>query len=722
MVLVILLAFSQRTSAQGAITGAVRYYSTAAAVPDVAVRFTGVAQTTHFTNEDGSYVFTDPGTSSCAVEPGKLGDLNGAVSPLDATWVLQAVVGLRQFNANQMLACDVTGDGTVSSLDAARILQLVAGVRSRFPSAEACGSDWVFVPAPLPAPNQHVISPQMAPLCSPGGIVFESIAEPVAGQDFIAAVFGDCTGNWAVAAPPPDTPMPSNTATATRTFSSTATGTRTPTATRTSTPPATSTPTAPPAATATQTRTASSTRTATSTRSLTPTWTPLATSTQTRTYTASRTSTRTPPATATRTATNTATRTPTRTGTRTATPSSTGTSVPTPTATCANGLAWGISGPTLVSAQSGGSLWLAKTVPTDSGWGIFWLRNDPGASNSARLYYAHISFDRQITVAPMLLLNIPKISFRGHYYFAAWNVDHYGLLIANQATLQYYNLTIAGALSGPKVVGPPLFTSTVFDQESAGDIDPYPNGFFGVVEGVCAGHSCSYAFKLDLNGNPVGAPINLVDFDLTHQFYPRAAFDGTGFAVLSVKDITIPNGGVMTKYVPPTGTLSNHAKVVPSKEYLWDEFPDIAWNGDHFAAVWTENSARSHNEPWQIHFASFRRTKPTSTLIADRVIDVVENKTNHRWTTQIHAAGSDWVAQYASRAADNSVIAIYELLGDNGQTRAALEPFTLTADALGSSPHTAAGQLGTLGIARGSNLPQGTEVTFYTLPAPACTP
>jgi hypothetical protein len=215
-------------------------------------------------------------------------------------------------------------------------------------------------------------------------------------------------------------------------------------------------------------------------------------------------------------------------------------------------------------------------------------------------------------------------------------------------------------------------------------------------------------------------PINLVDFDLTHQFYPRSAFDGAGFAIISVKDITIPNGGVMTKYLPLSGTISNHAKVVPSKEYLWDEFPDIAWNGDHFAALWTENSARSHSAPWQIHFASFRRTKPTSTLIADRVIDMVAQKTNHRWTTQMHAVGSEWVAQYASRAADNSIIAIYELLGDDGRTRAALEPFTLSADALGSSPHVAAGHIDTLGIARGSNLTQGTEVTFYTLPQPAC--
>jgi hypothetical protein len=338
------------------------------------------------------------------------------------------------------------------------------------------------------------------------------------------------------------------------------------------------------------------------------------------------------------------------------------------------------------------------------------------------LYYAHVDFAGRIDVAPLLVTSIPKIPFRGHYYFVTWNVDHYGLLISSQATLYYYSMTIAGALSGQKAMGPALFFNTEFDQESDGDIDAHPGGFLGVVEGDCAGHSCSYAFKLDLNGNPVGSPINLVDFDFTHQFYPHAAFDGAGFAIITVKDIDISKGGVMTKYLPLSGSISANAKVVPTKQYLWDEFPEIAFNGDHFAALWNENSARSDTAPWQMHFATFRRTKTASTLIADRVVDMVAQKTNHRWTTQVHAIGGDWVAQYSSRAADNSIIAVYELLGDDARSRAALEPFTLTADALGSSPHFAAGHVGTLGIARGSNLGQSTDVTFYTLPPPACAP
>ena len=45
-----------------------------------------------------------------------------------------------------------------------------------------------------------------------------------------------------------------------------------------------------------------------------------------------------------------------------------------------------------------------------------------------------------------------------------------------------------------------------------------------------------------------------------------------------------------------------------SKQYQWDEFPDIAYNGNHYAALWTENSARLSSAPWQIHFATFNRS------------------------------------------------------------------------------------------------------------------
>jgi hypothetical protein len=305
----------------------------------------------------------------------------------------------------------------------------------------------------------------------------------------------------------------------------------------------------------------------------------------------------------------------------------------------------------------------------------------------------------------------------------AWHEDHYGLVTAENGSLYYHSMSLDGVKTARRAVGPPLFVSSVYSQESDGDLDSYPDGFVGVVEGTCAGHSCSYAYKLDANGVPTSPPLNIVDFDLTHQLFPRAAFDGTGFAILSVKDIQIATGGVMTRYMPPTGGWSSHAKVVPAKEYLWDEFPDIAWNGDHFGAIWTENSGRSWTLPWQIHFASFRRTKTVNEKIADRVLDITPVKSGHRFSTQIHAVGADWIVQYASRQEDDTVEAVYELLSSGADSHASLLPFDLNADALGSSVHDASGYETTIGIARGYQLPGGgTEVTFHLLEPPVCVP
>jgi hypothetical protein len=299
--LTILCALSQRMWAQGAIAGEVRYYNGGAAVPGVSVGFSGIGQMTAITDTDGLYAFSDPGAGSCSIEPTKNGGLNNALSVLDATWVLQAVVGTRQFDATQLLACDVTGDGTISALDATRILQVIAGLRSRFPVAEACGSDWLFIPAPGPAPDQHIVSPQMSPQCSPGEIIYGSpLTQPVTAQDFIAAVFGDCTGNWAAATLPSGTPTPQDTATPTP---------PPPPPTVSNTPTATATPPLPATKTATSSITATRSVTATASR----------TGTSTRTMTASATATSTlPPATSTRTttpippsATHTFTRTPT---------------------------------------------------------------------------------------------------------------------------------------------------------------------------------------------------------------------------------------------------------------------------------------------------------------------------------------------------------------------------------------------------------------------------
>jgi hypothetical protein len=121
------------------------------------------------------------------------------------------VAGLRTFDPEQRLACDVTGNGTVSALDATKILQRTVNLISRFPVAQTCASDWLFVPSPAAAANQYVIAPQnmAGKPCQPGAIEFRPLAGQLADQDFAAVLIGDCTGNWAPATPTPTPAAPS---------------------------------------------------------------------------------------------------------------------------------------------------------------------------------------------------------------------------------------------------------------------------------------------------------------------------------------------------------------------------------------------------------------------------------------------------------------------------------------------------------------------------------
>lgn len=179
------------------VRGQVRYYSSDAAVAFATINLNGPVQNATYTSISGDYAFDGVPPATWELAAHKQSDFGLGISPLDAAYVLQAVANLRQFDPAQRLACDVTGDGQLSALDATRILQFSVGMIPRMPVGTACGSDWTFLPDPLPAQPQAIVMPSIAAgSCDDGKIMLEGLEGEAVDQNFRAILFGDCTGNW----------------------------------------------------------------------------------------------------------------------------------------------------------------------------------------------------------------------------------------------------------------------------------------------------------------------------------------------------------------------------------------------------------------------------------------------------------------------------------------------------------------------------------------------
>ena len=190
-----------------ALHGHLRYFSNGLPVNGAMVRlttttsplaYTAPATTETMTDDGGAFSFSTIAGGDWRVQPLKLGDTAAAITALDAVYVLQAAAGLRSLTPNQQMACDVSGNGTVTAMDAVLILQYKVGLLANLPVAQACGSDWTFIPDPTDtSSNQQLMAPETAPDgCHTGAIAFEPLLADADGQDFLALVIGDCSGSW----------------------------------------------------------------------------------------------------------------------------------------------------------------------------------------------------------------------------------------------------------------------------------------------------------------------------------------------------------------------------------------------------------------------------------------------------------------------------------------------------------------------------------------------
>jgi hypothetical protein len=179
------------------ISGTIRYVGTDVPVPGVVVALEGATTLSAQTDANGRFVFDAVSAGRWSIEPVKRTGPNLSIGVDDAGQALQFSGGLATPSAEQRLVCDVTGDGTITQEDGSLILEYVVGQITRFPVADACGSDWVFVPVPSATAHQSITQPVFSGgTCQLGSISFDPLSTDAIGQDFEAVVIGDCNLSW----------------------------------------------------------------------------------------------------------------------------------------------------------------------------------------------------------------------------------------------------------------------------------------------------------------------------------------------------------------------------------------------------------------------------------------------------------------------------------------------------------------------------------------------
>jgi cysteine-rich repeat protein len=180
-----------------AIAGAIIFWGSGSPLESVTVELEGATSSTRQTDASGQFAFNDLIAGTWMIRPRLAGMENRGISAFDAASVLLHEQDSGGLGLLQLLACDVNGDGAVDIADALLIVNRRVGVISRFPVAIACDSDWGFFPLPTPVPGGQVTFPQPGAMpCQPGEIEYDPLNGQARGQNFLAILFGDCTGNW----------------------------------------------------------------------------------------------------------------------------------------------------------------------------------------------------------------------------------------------------------------------------------------------------------------------------------------------------------------------------------------------------------------------------------------------------------------------------------------------------------------------------------------------
>jgi fibronectin type 3 domain-containing protein len=155
------------------VSGSTTFWHAGLPVSGVTLTLSGDRDYSAFSGLDGHYTIQGAIADSYTLSPSKEDGDNNAISAYDASFALQHDVGLISLSGYSAIAADVNNNGQITAMDAYYILQKAAGVITLpFPGA---GVAWTFDPA------QRTIA---------------NLNQHVTGQDFIAILLGDISGNW----------------------------------------------------------------------------------------------------------------------------------------------------------------------------------------------------------------------------------------------------------------------------------------------------------------------------------------------------------------------------------------------------------------------------------------------------------------------------------------------------------------------------------------------
>lgn len=159
------------------VTGSIGYNTTNVPVSGATMTLVGSHGTqTSTSNTSGAYLFDQVIGEQVAggttiITPTKTGDVQGAISALDAAWIAQYEIGKRTFDTDQRHICDVSNNGACTIYDAALIARYLVGLHVP-PSRTAL---WEFQPPSRSYPHLNTNQSE---------------------QNYTGFVFGDVTHNW----------------------------------------------------------------------------------------------------------------------------------------------------------------------------------------------------------------------------------------------------------------------------------------------------------------------------------------------------------------------------------------------------------------------------------------------------------------------------------------------------------------------------------------------